>query len=129
MKASEYNGSTLAFVGDAVYGLLVRERLINPEKPLKNLHASSVEFVNASAQAQAFLLIKDKLTETELSIFKRGRNTKAQNIPKNSNVSEYHKATGLETLFGYLFLSGQKTRLYELFSYIWDDKNKKTESI
>jgi len=124
MSASKYNGSTLAFVGDAVYGLMVRERLIEPEKPLGELHKSSVKYVNANAQSEALNLIKDILTEEEISIFRRGRNSKAQNIPKNSKVGDYHKATGLETLFGFLYLEGRKERLEELFNIIWENTNK-----
>lgn len=124
MSASKYNGATLAFVGDAVYGLLVRERLIEPEKPLGELHKNSVKYVNANAQSQAFEIIKEHLLEEEISIFRRGRNSKAQNVPKNSKVGDYHKATGLETLFGYLYLEGKKDRILELFNIIWENSNK-----
>ncbi|MBQ0110554.1 MAG: ribonuclease III [Oscillospiraceae bacterium] len=120
------SGSTLAFVGDAVYGLCVRKELAKTERPLKELHSHSVEIVNATAQAKYFEVIADELNDTEMSVFKRGRNSKASNIPKNSLVSEYHTATGVEALFGYLFLSNQTERLNFLFEKIWNEylKNK-----
>ena len=127
MNAAQLSGSTLAFVGDAVYGLMVRERLAETERPLSMLHKYSVEFVNANAQAEAFELIKDMLTEEEAGIFKRGRNSKVSNIPKNSGVSEYHAATGLEALFGYLYLAGERERLCRIFDIIWQSKSKDVE--
>ena len=110
--------STLAFVGDAYYGLLVREMLAQVNRPVGELHADSVKFVKAGAQAEAFKLIEDKLTEKELAIYKRGRNAHVNSIPKNSTVGEYHSATGIETLFGYLHLTGNDERAQELFSII-----------
>ncbi len=112
--------SVLAFVGDAVYGLYVRTYLSEINRPSGELHKSSVKLVNATAQAQAFKLIQDKLTEKELSVFKRGRNFRTGNTPKNSTGGEYHTATGLETLFGFLYLSNQNDRATELFNIIWN---------
>lgn len=113
--------SVLAFVGDAVYGLLVRTRLAENNRPSGELHKLSVKLVNASAQAKAFELIKPLLTEKEISVFKRGRNFHTGNTPKNSTGFEYHTATGLETLFGYLYLSENHRRFQELFDIIWND--------
>lgn len=118
MYAIQLNPSTLAFVGDAVYGLLVRSFLASESKQSGDLHAQSVKFVNAAAQAKAYMLIEPLLTETEISVFKRGRNLHTKTTPKNSSVSDYHTATGLETLFGYLYLNGEQTRIEELFSFI-----------
>ncbi len=112
--------SVLAFVGDAVYGLYVRTYLSEINRPSGELHEGSVKLVNATAQAQAFKLIQDKLTEKELSVFKRGRNFRTGNTPKNSTGGEYHTATGLETLFGFLYLSNQNDRATELFNIIWN---------
>ena len=114
--------SVLAFVGDAVYGLYVRTKLAEVNRPSGELHKLSVKLVNATAQAEAFKLIEPMLTEKELSVFKRGRNFHTGNTPKNSTGGEYHLATGLETLFGFLYLSNQNDRANELFNLIWQNK-------
>ena len=113
--------SVLAFVGDAVYGLCVRERLAQVNRPSGELHKLSVEWVNASAQAKAYKIIEPHLTEEEMSIFKRGRNFHTGNTPKSSTGGEYHTATGLEALFGFLHLSGQHQRISELFELVWEN--------
>ncbi len=114
--------SVLAFVGDAVYGLYVRTKLSEVNRPSGELHKLSVKLVNATAQAEAFKLIEPMLTEKELSVFKRGRNFHTGNTPKNSTGGEYHTATGLETLFGFLYLSNENDRAKELFNIIWQNK-------
>lgn len=111
--------STLAFVGDAVFGLLVRTHLAETERPIGELHKRSVGYVNANAQCEAFELIKDRLSEREMSVFKRGRNNHVGGVPKSTTVGNYHTATGVEALFGYLHLSGQQDRINELFEIIW----------
>ncbi len=117
------SGGNLAFVGDAVYGLLVREKISQISRPLGELHSISVEYVNANAQAEAFEIIKEELTEEETTAFKHGRNLHTNNVPKNSSVGAYHTATGLEALFGFLYLSGKTERMYELFDLIWERYN------
>ena len=112
--------STLAFVGDAVFGLKVRTKLAEIERPVGELHKRSVDFVNANAQAEAFALIEPLLTEDEISVFKRGRNNHVGQIPKSTTVGIYHTATGLEALFGYLYLKKENQRLDYLFSVIWE---------
>ena len=113
--------SVLAFVGDAVYGLYVRLHLAEVNRPSGELHKLSVKLVNASAQANAFALIENLLTEKELSVFKRGRNFHTSTTPKSATNKEYHTATGLECLFGFLQLSGEKSRADELFEIIWQN--------
>ena len=113
--------SVLAFVGDAVYGLYVRTYLAEVNRPSGELHKLSVKLVNATAQAKAFHLIETELSEKDLSVFKRGRNFHTGNTPKNSTGGEYHLATGLETLFGFLYLSGEQTRAKQLFDIIWNN--------
>ncbi len=120
-KPKQLNPATLAFMGDGVYGLLVREKLCEISRPSGELHSLSVKLVNATAQAKSFRLIEPMLTEDELSVFKRGRNSHTNGTPKNSSSGEYHAATGLEALFGYLYLDGKTERLRELFSVIWND--------
>lgn len=116
--------STLAFVGDAVYGVMVRSRLAEIERPVGELHKRSVEYVNANAQSDAFELIKNELTEEEMSIYKRGRNNHVGQVPKNATSGVYHSATGVEALFGFLYLKGETERLNMLFSLIWDGINR-----
>ncbi len=112
----------LAFVGDAVYGLMVRERLLlKANRPAGQLHTLSVGMVNARAQAKAFACIQPVLTDTELSVFRRGRNAHPGHTPKHQSEGDYHCATGLEALFGWLYLSGEQERLCELFDRIWQN--------
>ena len=111
--------SVLAFVGDAVYGMLVRTRLAEVNRSSGDLHSLSVKYVSAVAQAEAFKKIEGALTEKELMIFRRGRNFHTGNTPKSASAGEYHAATGLECLFGYLHLSGDTERIKELFEMIW----------
>lgn len=112
--------SVLAFVGDAVYGLYVRTRLAEINRSSGDLHSLSVGYVSAVAQAKAFKVIEDELTEKELAVFRRGRNFHTGNTPKSASGSEYHTATGLECLFGFLHLSGNTARADELFAKIWN---------
>ncbi|MBP8639477.1 MAG: ribonuclease III [Oscillospiraceae bacterium] len=112
----------LAHIGDGVYELLVRTWLCaNGKTTSKGLHRESVSFVRAPAQAKAMAKIMDKLSETELAVYKRGRNAKVNSVPKNADISEYHAATGLETLFGYLYLKGDRDRINELFALIVEE--------
>ncbi len=124
MEVNLLSPGALAFVGDAYYGLLVREKLAEINRPSGELHSLSVKLVKAGAQANAFKLIENELTEKELSVYKRGRNAHVNSIPKNASVGEYHSATGLETLFGYLHLSNQDERAVELFKIIWETYEK-----
>lgn len=116
-EAKQLNVASLAFVGDAVFELLVRIYVVGSEgKPSGILHNKKVEMVCAAKQAQFYDALTECLTEDELHILKRGRNSNSAGIPKHSSPLEYRKATGLECLFGYLSLSGQDERLWELFS-------------
>jgi len=111
----------LAFIGDCVYEMLVRESLVlDANRPVKDLHRESVKYVSAKAQTEAYFKIKDSLSEKEEAIFKRGRNAKVGHSPKSASQSEYHIATGVEALFGYLYLTENRARISELFKQIWD---------
>ena len=113
------NNASLAFLGDAVFGLMVREALVNrSNRPAGKLHEESVRLVNACAQAHAAQLLLPELTQEELDVYKRGRNTHLSHTPKNQSSADYHSATGLECLFGYLYLNGSSKRLRELFAVI-----------
>jgi ribonuclease-3 family protein len=110
----------LAFMGDSVFSLLVREYLINKSsQKVGSLHAESVKYVNASKQAEFIDVLLPHLTDEETAIYKRGRNAHTGNSSKASTVAEYHKATGLEALFGYLYLKGDDDRIRELFNIIF----------
>lgn len=112
----------LAFVGDGVYGLLVREMLARDgSRPVGELHRMAVAYVNATAQAAAYDRIAPLLTEQEQAVYRRGRNGGAH-PPKNANPGDYAKATGLEALFGYLYLNGAQERVRELFEAITANK-------
>lgn len=109
----------LAFVGDCVYEILVREALVcKANRPVNELHRESVRYVSAKAQTEAYAKIKDILTEEETAQFKRGRNAKVGHSPKSATDAEYHTATGVEALFGYLYLSDRAERIKHLFSII-----------
>ena len=107
---------TLAFVGDGVYELLVRKRIVEAgNMPPKKLNAHKVEMVRASAQAAVYDGLEPLLTEDERDMLKRGRNAHTGSVPKNAQMADYRKATGVEALFGFLYLKGDWERLYFLF--------------
>ena len=102
----------LAFVGDGVYELMVRERLVSlATRPNRDQHRLAVSLVRAEAQAEALDRLYPYLTEEEATVYRRGRNAHTARTG-----SAYHKATGLEALFGYLYLAGKLDRVRELFS-------------
>ncbi len=119
VNAKQLSPLNLAFIGDCIYEILVREMLVtNANRPVNDLHKESVKFVSAKAQTEAFEKIKGILTEEETAIYKRGRNAKVGHSPKSATEGEYHCATGVEALFGYLYLTEQTDRIKELFSKI-----------
>ena len=112
----------LAHVGDAVYELLIRSMLTSRGPSQMNaLHKSTVAYVRAEAQAKAAEKIRPMLDEEESSVFRRGRNCRVHGIPAHANPREYHAATGLEALFGWLYLQGKEERLQELFHLISEE--------
>lgn len=121
---NELSPLNLAFIGDCVYEMLVRESLVlNANRPVNDLHRESVKYVSAKAQALAYDKIKDILTEQEIAVYKRGRNAKVGHNPKSASQGEYHIATGVEALFGYLYLTEQIERIKELFNIITKDSD------
>ena len=109
----------LAYIGDAVFDLLVRTCLcVRGTLSAKNLHAGALEYVSAKAQSAAAERIQSEFSAEELAVFRRGRNAHVSSVPRASTCGEYHAATGLETLFGYLYLKGETQRLGELFEMI-----------
>lgn len=121
VKPNELSPLTLAFIGDTVFDLLVREELIcDANRPANDLHHLAVERVRASAQANGVENILPILTEEETAVFKRGRNAKSGHQPKNVSRSDYHMATALEALFGYLYLQNKMDRIVELYKLIYN---------
>lgn len=119
----------LAFVGDAVYDLFVREKLVcQANRSANKLHRCAVGSVSAAAQAKACEKILPMLSEKEETVFKRGRNAHTNHLPKNGNPRDYHYATAMETLFGYLYLSGELERLRELFAVINEENDQNDEA-
>ena len=113
----------LAFVGDGVYELMVREYLVSQGNcPVKKLHSRKVELVRCQAQAQALSqVLWPLLTEEERAVAQRGRNAHVNHVPKSASVADYHAATAFEALFGYLYLSGKTERLRELFAICMEE--------
>lgn len=118
-QARQYSPLALAFLGDSVYEILVREYLVREaNRPAAKLHEQKIQLVCAAFQAQAIDRLLPLLTEKETAVYKRGRNAN-NTVPRHTSAQDYHKATGLEALFGYLHLLGEQARLEELFAAIF----------
>ena len=112
----------LAHIGDGVYELMTRTMLCRQgHTAIGELHKRTVSFVRAPAQAKAALKLLPLLDEEEMAVYKRGRNAHVHGVPQGADVGEYHAATGLEALFGYLYLTGRQDRLNALFAAIMED--------
>lgn len=112
---------TLAFLGDSVYEMFIRTKILSGgNRPANELHKIAVGYVKAKAQSNAAHKIFDMLTEEELTIYKRGRNTNIHTVPKNADMADYRHATALETLIGYLYLKGENERLLQLLNVAFD---------
>ena len=111
----------LAHLGDGVYEVMVRSWLVlHGKAKAKDLHRATVKYVAAPAQAERFERIKPVLTEEEGDVFRRGRNTAPHSIPKAASRAQYQTATGLEALFGWLYLQGRTERLNQLFAALME---------
>ena len=122
-EATRLSPGLLAFYGDSVYEIMVRRYVVSfGDKPSAKLHEQSIKYARAGFQAAAYETILPVLTEDEADILRRGRKSTGLTAPKSSNQAEYHKATALEALFGYLSLTGEEERLNELFSAIIAEK-------
>ena len=119
----EMSTAALAYLGDSIIELCVRETLVKKGvSSAKNLNFSALLFVKAEAQADAMKNILPLLSEEETAAYKRGRNIGHTNTPKSATVGQYRMATGMEALFGYLYLKGEGDRINELFSLAYADK-------
>lgn len=112
----------LAHMGDCVYEILCRAYLCaRGEKTVDRLHRDTIRMVKATTQAKFAELMLPLLTDEEQAYYRRGKNSHVHGVPKSASPAEYAKATGVETLFGYLYLSGQKERANELFGLVVDN--------
>ena len=110
-----YSPLTLAYIGDAIFELVVRTVLVERKNTqAEKLHKAATKIVKAETQALMIEALKEELTEEELAVYKRGRNAKAVTRAKNATMSEYRRATGFEALMGYLYLKGEMERMIKL---------------
>ena len=110
-----YSPLTLAFMGDCVFEIVIRSIVVERgNRQAGSLHKAKTAVVNAKVQARMIEALMEELTEEERAVYKRGRNAKPHTVAKNASVNDYRKATGLEALFGYLYLNGQEDRILEL---------------
>ena len=116
-ESSKYAPLTLAYIGDSVHTLFVRERVVGQtDKKVHELHILTSRYVKASAQAKAIHILLPELNEEDEAIYKRGRNAKSATVPKNAIVSDYRAATGFEALIGALYIDKKKERLNEILA-------------
>lgn len=127
-KTISQSALTLAFVGDCVFDLVIRTVLATHEGGSnKMLHRKATSIVNAASQARMIEIIEESLTQEELAAFHHGRNAKSSSSAKNASIADYRKATGFESLIGYLYLEGKYERLVELIKQgmdgVWKQEN------
>lgn len=114
-EATEFSPLVLAYIGDAVYELIVRSILVSMgNRPVNKLNKDAISLVKAGAQSEIVKLISDKLSEEEYTVFKRGRNSSPHTMAKNASMTDYKYATGFEALIGFLYLDNRCDRALEL---------------
>lgn len=114
----------LAYLGDTVYDLYVRAQLVRQGGHVRKMHRDAVQLVCAHAQSEAFLRVEPLLTEKEADVARRARNAR-QTPARNADPAEYHRATALEALTGYLFVTGQTDRMEELLEIALEEEHEK----
>ncbi|MGN1097733.1 MAG: Mini-ribonuclease 3 [Clostridia bacterium] len=125
LNPREYNPLALAYIGDTVFDLYIRTRILEKgNRRVTDMHKSAVGYVKASSQAKIVHIIGDMLTEEETGILKWGRNAKVNTHPSGASIGEYHLATGFETLLGFLYLDGKDERLCEILDAAYANFNK-----
>ena len=118
----QYGALALAYMGDSVFEIIVRKKLMEKANmPVNTLHKMAKKYVSAAGQSEIFKKIESVLTEEEMGVYKRGRNSKPYTKAKNASVEDYSRATGVEALFGYLYLMERLDRLDELSQYIFSE--------
>lgn len=120
-----YSSLSLAYIGDSIYESYIRTRLLeNGDRKVKEFHRRAKCYVSAKAQCEIVHNLIENLSEEEIIIFKRGRNTKVNTKAKNADMKEYHNATGLEALIGHHYIMGNNERLKELLDLCYDIGNR-----
>ena len=116
-EAKLLNPLQLAIIGDAVYEVFIRNYILstNDQFSANKIHRKAIGYVKAQSQSRIIHELEEELSEEELYVYKRGRNTKSATVPKNADVRDYRMATGFEALVGYLYLTGSKERLHCIF--------------
>ena len=125
----EQSPLSLAFVGDAVLELLVRQRLVETTRLLPGkLHAAATRYVSARAQSRELALLEPTLSEEEANVLRRGKNASKATVAKHATPQEYRASTGFECLLGYLYLKGRNDRIVELFDLLWEGFDPEAEA-
>lgn len=121
-EANAYSPLSLAFLGDSVYDTLVREHLLmKANMPVSKLHSAKIKLVCAEFQSDAYEKVAEQLSERELAVLKRGRNATGNTVPKHADALQYRRATAIESLFGFLYITGRTERVRELFALMISD--------
>lgn len=122
-KPSQFSPLALAYIGDSVYEVFVRTRIIEEHENLQpnRLHNKTIQYVKAHSQANSINAMLEILTDDETAVYKRGRNAKSNTAPKNADMADYRKATGFEALIGFLYLSEETERLNELMNIAYEN--------
>lgn len=124
----EMNPLSLAFMGDGVLELLVRQHLVERSRLLPGkLHAEAVRYVSARSQFLEMKLLEPMLTEEEHAVFRRGKNANKATVAKHASVEEYRTSTGFECLLGWLYLKGRNERIMELMDVLWREFELETQ--
>lgn len=117
----QYGALALAYMGDSVYEIEIRKHLMEKgNMPVNKLHKLAKQYVSAPAQSAIMDVLEPMLTPDEIAVYKRGRNAKSYTTPKHATLSDYKRATGMETLFGYLYLIENKDRINEIMKIIFE---------
>lgn len=116
-KPNTYSPLALAYIGDSIYDLTIRTIIMNAgNKAVGRMHKEASSYVNANTQARIYFKVAEHLTEEEQAVFKRGRNAKSGSAPKNADLATYKHATGFEAVLGWLYLKGERARIFELMA-------------
>ncbi len=122
-EAGEFSSLALAYMGDAVFEIYARSYVLSSgNRAVDKINAETRGLVNAHSQSEMYHKLENLLTEEEHRVMKRGRNANSHTMAKNQSAADYRRATGLEALFGWLYLKGETDRLEELFKLCIDDK-------
>lgn len=118
LAPSQYSPLVLAYMGDAVYELVIRSRVVKEvNMQVNKMHKKTTQLVKAQTQARMIMALEEELTPEEHAVYKRGRNAKSATMAKNATMKEYRMATGFEALMGYLYLNGELQRMIELIEH------------